>query len=132
MTLSPLWIIPVLYVVVAVVLGSDAAARFRAGLVAGWQLTLTLLMKAVPIVAFGYVLAWRATTGDDVGAYLMLAAVAVAASVLGVAWLLFDLVGLGLLRPIPPQPAPRAKAKVATKAKGKAKRKPKTKARAKR
>jgi hypothetical protein len=130
MTLSPLWAFPALYLLLAIVLAFDAARRFRAGLVAGWQLTLTLLMKAVPIAAFSYVVAWRMTTGDDIGAYLMFVAVAMAAGILGVAWLLFDLVGLGLLHPIPSQPAPRAKAKVATKAKTKAK--PKAKPKAKR
>lgn len=98
MTISPLVLFPLAYIGLSLAMGIDVVRRYRAGLVHGWQLALTLLMKLVPIVAFAYVVSWRATTGDEVGAYFMFAAVAIAAGVLGVAWLLFDLVGLGVFR----------------------------------
>ena len=89
---------PLLYLVLAVAMGWGALVRWHRGQVHGWQLALSLAMKLVPIVAFAYAWRWSQITHDDIGAYLMFAADAVAATILGVAWFLFDLLGLGVWR----------------------------------
>ena len=98
MLVSPLMFFPLLYVVLAVAMAYGVLKRWRAGWIHGWQLALSLLLKLVPITAFAYAWWWNAATKDDVGAYFMFAATAVAATVLGVAWFFFDLLGLGVWR----------------------------------
>ena len=98
MLVSPLMFFPLFYVVLAVAMGYSVAKRWRAGWIHGWQLTLSLLMKLVPIGAFSYAWWWSASTRDDVRAYLMFGTAAVAATVLGVAWVFFDILGLGVWR----------------------------------
>ena len=110
MLVSPLMFFPLLYVVLAAAMAYGALGRWRAQRIPGWQLALSLVLKLVPIAAFTYAWWWSTTTRDDIGAYLMFGATAVAASVLGVAWFFFDLLGLGVWRKDagpPPQTKPQ-------------------------
>ena len=129
MLVSPLMFFPLLYVVLAAAMAYGVFQRWRGGWIRAWQLALSLLLKLVPMVAFAYAWWWNAATSDDVGAYLMFAATAVAATVLGAAWFFFDLLGLGVWRkdvrpagtseprPTAKKPATKPKPKGAAKAK---------------
>jgi len=130
MLLSPLMFFPLFYVVLAAAMAYGVLKRWRAEWIHAWQLALSVLLKLVPIAAFAYAWWWNAATKDDVGAYFMFAATAVAATVLGVAWFFFDLLGLGVWRKdVRPaggsEPQPTAKkpaAKPKSKSAGKTKR----------
>ena len=117
MLVSPLMFFPLFYVVLAAAMAYGGLSRWRAGWIHGWQLALSLLLKLVPIAAFAYAWWWNAATRDDVGAYLMFAATALAATVLGVAWFFFDLLGLGVWR-TDGGPAPESKPGGSVKASG--------------
>lgn len=96
--LSPVMLFPLFYVVLALVMGFGVYRRWRAGLVFGWQLAMSWALKVVPVVAFGYAWWWSAATRDDIGGFLMFTISAVVATVLGLAWVLFDVLGLGVWR----------------------------------
>lgn len=96
MALSPLVFFPLCYVVLAAAMAFGAYRRWRGHYIHLRQLELSILLKLVPIAAFAYAQWYSTHTGDDVSAYLMYALVAVTGTVLGIAWVGYDLLRLGV------------------------------------